>query len=185
MATKLIGLYSPAPQSGKSTVASFLERDAGFTRVGFAASLKRMAVDALNSAGLTPEQIGYYMEQGKEETLPPPFSVSFRYLCQTLGTDWGRNLISGNLWVDIALAKAATIGGPVVIDDMRFPNEFRAISEAGGEVWRIVRPNAGSPNDHPSEGLLEGYQFDVTIVNDGSVRKLLDAASSALRVAEG
>lgn len=172
MAAKLIGLYSPVPQSGKSTVASYLASRHNFERHTFAGPLKRMAVELMNSSGLTSEQICYYMEQGKEDPLPPPIGVSFRHLCQTLGKDWGRNLISDDLWTGITMAGASATDGNVVIEDVRFPNEYKRIVEAGGEVWRISRPGALPPNDHPSEGLLEGYPFDVEISNDGTVEDL-------------
>lgn len=172
MAAKLIGLYSPVPQSGKSTVASYLASQHNFERHTFAGPLKRMAVELMNSAGLTSEQIGYYMEQGKEDPLPSPIGVSFRYLCQTLGRDWGRNLISDDLWTGITMAGASATDGNVVIEDVRFPNEYKRIVEAGGEVWRISRTGAMAPNDHPSEGLLEGFLFDAEITNDGTVEDL-------------
>lgn len=172
MATKLIGLYSPVPQSGKSTVASYLASQHNFERHSFAGPLKRMAVELMSRAGLTPEQIGYYMDQGKEEPLPAPIGVSFRYICQTLGNDWGRNLISYDLWTGITMAGASATDGNVVIEDVRFPNEYKRIVEAGGEVWRISRTGAMVPNDHPSEGLLEGFLFDVEITNDGTVEDL-------------
>ena len=40
---KIIGLYSPAPQSGKSTVASELEQR-GYVTVPFAETLKLMLI---------------------------------------------------------------------------------------------------------------------------------------------
>lgn len=181
MATKqvIIGLYSPAQQSGKSTVAGYLVREHGFEQRGFALALKRMVIDLMNSAGLTPEQIGHYMDLGKEDPIPQMGDKSFRNLCQTLGTDWGRSLVDQDLW-----ARTLVINGSLpeftVIDDLRFPNEFDAIKSKGGVVWKIVRPGTVPTSDHPSEGLLEDREFDAVLVNDGDFSDLAAKVEAAL-----
>ena len=168
--TRLIGLYSPAPQSGKSTVARVMADD-GFGTRSFATPIKRMAVELLASAGFTPEEMGHFMEAGKEEGIPALGNVSFRYLCQTLGTEWGRNQITHNLWVDLLLNNP-DLPHLVVIDDVRFPNEIAAIQQRGGEVWRITRPEGFIQTEHMSEGLLDSYAFDYEIVNAGTQHDL-------------
>lgn len=179
MATKLIGLYSPVAQSGKSTVAQHLASQHGFARHSFALPLKRMVIELMTQAGLSEQQIGHAMEAGKEEPLPQPIGVSFRYLCQTLGTDWGRKLVNNELWVGLSINKALA-EDRATFEDMRFPNEFAAILAAGGEVWKVVRPGAERINGHPSEGLLDGFEFDRVLVNSGSVEDLRRAVTEAL-----
>ena len=49
-APKLIGLYSPAPQSGKTCVASVISEQ-GYTIVPFAATLKDMIVPMIVALG--------------------------------------------------------------------------------------------------------------------------------------
>lgn len=175
----IIGLYSPAPQSGKSTVAGILEGQFGFSTRSFASALKRMVIDLLVTAGYSPEEVGHFMAAGKEEPIPALGNVSFRYLCQTIGTEWGRNLISNNLWVDL-LVRNPNLPNLLVIDDVRFPNEFDAIRSEGGQVWRISRPSGVVQTSHVSEGLLEGYPFDEEIVNDSDVTDLGSRVASAL-----
>lgn len=176
----LIGLYSPAQQSGKSTVAGYLNREYGFETRGFALALKRMVIDLMNSAGLTPEQIGFYMDLGKEDPIPELGDKSFRYLTQTVGTEWGRTLIDKDLWVKLIVNNPKR-PDLLVIDDVRFPNEYEAIRAQGGQVWKVYRPGVTPTTDHPSEGLLEGFEFDATIVNDGTLSDLEYRAEVALK----
>lgn len=179
---QLIGLYSPAPQSGKSTVAGILERDYGFRRVPFAAALKKMAETFLQSLGVSPERIAHYAEAGKLEPIPEAKGATYRKITQTVGTDWGRAFIDKDIWLAPVINDYEVNGGFVVVDDMRFENEYRAIAEAGGEVWRIARPGVSVPNDHPSEGRLEGFPFDATLINDGTVEDLARDVAEALGV---
>jgi Mrp family chromosome partitioning ATPase len=55
-------------------------------------------------------------------------------LLQLLGTEWGRNTLGENIWVEIAKYRAAeALKDPravVIIDDCRFPNELSAFPEA-------------------------------------------------------
>lgn len=173
----LIGLYSPEPQSGKSTVAALLQDKHGFTTKSFAAPIKRMVTDLLYSNGIDPELVTDYMGHKKEETIPE-IGASFRYLAQTLGTEWGRNLVSSNIWVDAAMGTLED--RLVVFDDVRFPNEYKAIREEGGQVWRITRTGTGTRTKHGSEGLLEGEEFDEEINNDGTLLSLVNAVDRAL-----
>jgi len=103
-----------------------------------------------------------------------------RYALQQLGTQLGRGLYE-NIWVDYALRKAKSLdAGPqtwILLTDTRFPNEAKAIRDAGGEVWRINRPRGGSENDpHPSEQGIFSPEMDkyVTreILNSGSLADL-------------
>lgn len=173
----LIGLYSPEPQSGKSTVATLLQGKYCFTTKSFATPIKRMVTDLLYSSGIGPELVTDYMGHKKEETIPE-IGASFRYLAQTLGTEWGRRLVSNNIWVDAAMGNLED--RLVVFDDVRFPNEYEAIREEGGQIWRITRTGTGTRTRHESEGLLEGREFDEEINNDGTLLTLERAVEQAL-----
>ena len=167
---RLIGLYSPAPGCGKSTVADLLiERE----RVSFAAPLKRAVWNMLNDLGLEGLRYAY----GDKEAIIPELGVSARHMMQTLGTEWGRACIHPDFWVMIARAETQRImadGRSVVIDDVRFPNEATMIRDLGGELWRIERPGIAYNGDHESEGGLEDITPDRVIVNDVSIDQLLE-----------
>ncbi len=175
----MIGLYSPAPQSGKSTVATALTTEHGFEQRGFATALKRMVIDLMYSAGIRPEAVGRYMDVDKEAPIPELGNKSFRYLTQTIGTDWGRYLVDKDLWIKVLL-NSPVLPKLCVIDDLRFPNEYDAIRAAGGKCWRIYRPGQEATTDHPSEGLLEDREFDAQLTNGGTYEDLRAAVKGAL-----
>lgn len=125
--------------AGKSTAAAHLVSRHGFQRVRFAGPLKSM----MAALGLSQEQI-----EGSEKETPCALlgGKTPRYAMQTIGTEWGRDLIDSNLWIrawQSALAKVPT-GVGVVVDDCRFPNEAAAVQAAGGILVRIERSGAGA-----------------------------------------
>ncbi|MFF9095710.1 hypothetical protein ACF1AX_21600 [Streptomyces sp. NPDC014802] len=99
-----------------------------------------------------------------------------RALLQRAGTEAGRKVLGASVWVD-ALFREHADASALVITDVRFPNEARAVSEQGGVLIRVERPGTGPARDragrvHESEVALDGWAFDHTLVNDGSVRDL-------------
>ena len=165
---RLIGLYSPAPGCGKSTLADLLIEH---QRVSFAAPLKSAVSHMLNQLGLSALHYIYV----DKEAIIPGLGVSARHMLQTLGTEWGRACIHPDFWVKIARAKTERImnnGGSVVVDDVRFPNEVAMIRELGGELWRIERPGVSYDGSHESEGGLESIIPDRVIINDGTIDQL-------------
>jgi hypothetical protein len=133
--------------AGKSTAAAHLVKHRGFERVRFAGPLKAMML----ALGCTTEQV-----DGSEKETPCDLlgGKTPRHAMQTLGTEWGRDLIASDLWIrawNAALAKVPA-GVPVVVDDCRFPNEADAVNAAGGILVRIERPGAGATGyQHSSE----------------------------------
>lgn len=132
--------------AGKSTAAMHLVKSRGFERVRFAGPLKAM----LAALGLTPAEI-----DGDRKELPCDLlgGKTPRWAMQTIGTEWGRNLIAPDLWIrawKVAVDRLPT-GVPVVVDDCRFPNEADAVRAAGGVIVRIDRPGAGIASVHESE----------------------------------
>lgn len=168
---RLIGLYSPYPQSGKSTVAEGLMRQR-YTRVPFAETVKDMVDLLLHTLGYTNDvRCRMLWHDMKAYPLPELDGVTPRELLQTLGTDWGRNMVHPDLWVRLGMAKAKrelARGRAVVIDDVRFLNEAEAIRAAGGVMVQIKRNlSQGDPLPlHESEGQLNEYAFDLTILNN-------------------
>jgi hypothetical protein len=165
----IIGLYSPAPQSGKTSVANVLQEH-GFGRVPFAAPLKRMTCEFLENLGYLEGEAARMVFFDKHETVPE-LGVSVRHLLQTLGTEWGRDCVHAEVWVKCWAAQADRYER-VVVDDVRFPNEAAAIKVKGGVIWQVVRQSAVHEGPHRSEGGLDGYKFDAVIQNDGSFNDL-------------
>ena len=171
---RVIGLYSPAPQSGKTSVAYALQEN-GYILVSFASPLKRMLGVFLSSAGYGQDRIESLLFEEKEARIPE-FGVSSRHLMQTLGTEWGRECIGPDVWVEVwqnSVQKWLDGGLNVVVDDMRFPNEWDAIKALDGECWYVTRPRTPKPDsEHASEGALENHGFDHRLTNDSDLPSL-------------
>ena len=180
---RVIGLYSPGPQSGKTAVAYELQQH-GYISVSFASPLKRMLGIFLSSAGYGHERIERMLFEKKEEKIPE-FGVTPRHLMQTLGTEWGRDCIGPDVWVDVwksSVQKWLDGGLNVVVDDMRFPNEWDAVKSLEGECWYITRPRVKYPHpmEHSSEGALDNHGFDRRLINDGDLPNLYDQVAIEL-----
>jgi hypothetical protein len=85
-----------------------------------------------------------------------------------------------------------------IITDMRFPNEMEAVVERKGITIRVVRPKIESvvdkmrpysdlvhygipmPVEHPSETALDDAEFDYEIINDGSIKDLIEKVKQIL-----
>jgi hypothetical protein len=167
---ELIGLYSSAPQSGKTTVAMELERR-GFARVPFADPLKGMVVRFLMALGYPKGEALRLVHIDKSAEIPQ-LGVTVRHLLQTLGTEWGRNCVTPDVWLKCWKA-SATQHLLVVADDVRFPNEAQLIKSMGGQIWRIERPGLIDTTGHVSEGGLRDWVFDRVIVNNGTVEDMI------------
>lgn len=183
MAHRIIGLYSPAPGSGKSTVAAILG-DYGYEIIPFASFLKGMIKRLLLELGYTISQADEMSNQ--KDLIVPGINIRMRTLMQTLGTEWGRNTLDQDFWINCWKSKVKSSNAFVVADDVRFPNEAAAIREMGGEIWKVVRPGVECKERHASEGQLDHWHgFSRIIVNDGSIDDLWDKLSPILNNAEG
>jgi len=161
MKPKLIGLAGFAG-SGKSTVAEHLALEHDYDRFAFATKIKGMLALGL---GLTLEEM-----YGEKKNIPCAKlgGKTPRHAMQTLGTEWGRNLIYPGLWCDLLMNQIKRENRLyVVIEDVRFQNEVSAILERGGIVWEIVRNP--STDTHPSEQHLHNT---LPIFNNSDIRTL-------------
>jgi len=181
-----IGICSPAPQSGKSTIAEYLVHRHGYVRVPFAETLKNMVRSLLYDMDYTAEQIAA-LEAGDKKGKFCDFSdVTLRTVYQTLGTDWGRNMISPCLWTRIWERKALRIARDglatgVVVDDVRFADELSTVARIGGQVWCVRRPYAEKGTTHVSEAFpFSEEQFDHSFVNSSTLLALHRSIDEAL-----
>lgn len=188
MTAALIGIYSPAAGSGKTTLALGL-RGHGYVRLRFADPLKAMVGALLTHQGEHPDMIARMLDGDLKET--PAATLAGRtprHSLRTLGTEWGRDCMHPDIWVNAAMMRAGEeieAGRRVVFDDMRFENEAAAIKRAGGLLVRITRPGVRrQAGEHASEGGLDEWAFDLEIVNDASDPRafVLDASAAIARV---
>ena len=60
----------------------------------------------------------------------------------------------------------------IVITDVRFKHEVKAIREMGGQMWKVHRPSLVSEDTHLSETEIDNLEYDILITNDGSISDL-------------
>ena len=130
MKNTLILIAADAPQSGKSTVATYLAQVLGnrgqydVKRIPFAEPLKRMLNVLLkgelqHDASMTFEALNGDNKGGQVANLTS--EITYRKLMQTLGTEWREATGVPTLWGEIMLAKlkALPAGVSVIVDDFR------------------------------------------------------------------
>lgn len=166
----IIGL-SGLKGSGKDACAEYFV-DKGYVNCKFAAPLKDMLRCLLGNCGYTLEQIEEMIEgQSKNVKIPSMGWKTTRELMQTLGTEWGRDLICPAIWTNFMVANFRQYE-KVIITDLRFPNEMEIIKSFGGCTVKIIRPNTVSTDSHCSENLLDGFQCDYEVLNGSTIRTL-------------
>jgi hypothetical protein len=166
--SRLIGIAGRAG-SGKDTAGSHLVEQHGFQQYAFADPIRAM----LGALGAFPA--GDLIDRDAKEATIDWLGKSPRQMAQTLGTEWGRELVHPQLWVLMAqrrwdAAKAA--GHSLVVTDVRFENEVEWIKAQGGHVIVLDRPSTESVSAHASEQLNFSVFADWLIFNDRSIATL-------------
>jgi hypothetical protein len=155
-------------RSGKDTVGAFIKATAGGYTYSLAEPLRRML-----NAGFGMNMHDKYWRDRKEEATPAFGGRSPRHLMQTLGTDWGRNLVSEDLWVNLCAHQFRLRGPGMIVTDVRFENEARWIRSMGGQVLHISRPQAEAVQAHVSESGVVAFPDDWQVVNDSTLEQLM------------
>ena len=191
--------------SGKDTIADYLVNLHHFRRESFANTLKDAVAqvfgwDRTMLEGRT-KQAREWREQVDPwwaERLDIPH-LTPRYILQQWGTEVCRKGFHDDIWIASLENKLRNSRDDVVISDCRFPNEIRAIKQAGGIVVRVVRgpepewynaavscnrgPNGNSTwalsgrrleqlGVHASETAWVGTKFNVVLDNNGTLDDL-------------
>lgn len=157
-------------QSGKTTAAQHLVTNKGFQRLSFADTLYDMMGVLLQ---------GNLRQQDKEVGQVPLEGKSIRYAMQTLGTEWGRNMLGQNIWVTAMAQKLKALeltNANIVIDDCRFFNEYEMLQTFDCKFIEIVRP--GLPDtvgSHASEREWTSFTPNLSIENCGSEESFLNS----------
>ena len=112
-----------------------------------------------------------FWTENKEKEIPL-FGRSLRYLMQTLGTEWGRNLVHRDIWVKIAETVLYTQGERMIISDVRFNNEAEYIRGKGGMILHVSRPDTQDVEPHASEAGIRHSPLDLYVLNDGTIDEL-------------
>jgi hypothetical protein len=159
---------------GKDTIGALLVSEYGFTKVAFADALRSMAlaIDPYIMGGNIRLHHAVSNLGWDRAKLEP----EVRRFLQALGTEGVRNHLGQDAWVQAAKITIDQVSGPVVITDVRFPNEADAVHGWGGELWRVNRLNAdGSRFDngiglaHASEHHIDSLPADLFIDADSVI----------------
>lgn len=153
---------------GKDTFADVLVNRHGFRKISFADPIRSMVSE------MTGIPVQDLIDGPLKEQIVPWIGQSPRQLMQSLGTDWARNTIDQNIWLNHAKRRIAKMAEDprikgIVFADIRFDNEAFLIKELGGNVLHVYRPGVSSVNDHASEAGLKTFQTPFYVVNDGSL----------------
>ena len=158
---KLVAFHGPAG-SGKDACGAHLIQTHGYAKLSFAAPI----YDMLEVAGF-----GRPTTQAQKEEVIPWLGVTWRHMAQTLGTEWGRNMVHPDLWrliVNQRLEVGFAQGARFVITDLRFENEAELVRKVGGQVVHLRgRREAATTNQaHQSEQPLAFHPGDLSLHND-------------------
>jgi hypothetical protein len=158
--------------SGKDTAAKVLKA-AGFEEVKMAAGLKGMIRSFLYYQGVDSLVVERMIEGDLKEIETEYLGgKSPRQFMQLLGTEFGRDLIHEDLWVNAWKRRVAGLD-KTVTTDIRFPNEAQALSEAGGKLYRIERDtDVNIYSLHESEKHIPYLKVSAIIDNFGTVEQL-------------
>lgn len=200
----IIGLTGYA-QSGKSTIANYLVEQHGFTRLSFAAPLKKMLRTLDPIMGRPPvfwgpdmgdfnlSDLWHYAEKTEQLTegevkaeqwiKDSPWGDEYRRLLQVLGTDCIR-AEQEDFWIRAAFKQIEDFNGNYVFDDCRFPNEAEMILSLSPEgLWNINRPGVEAVNGHASEAHAGNMGETLFLTNDRTVEMLYTDVDAALSLA--
>ena len=193
--------------SGKDTAADYLVNFHGYRRDSFANTLKDAVAcvfgwDRTLLEGRTKEAREWreQVDTWWAARLNMP-NLTPRLMLQLWGTEVCRIGFHDDIWIASLENKMRKTTDNIVISDVRFPNEIKAIHNAGGIVVRIKRgddpewydaavsanagPNGNATwslskakltqlNIHASETAWVGKDIDFTVYNDTTIDALFD-----------
>ena len=185
--------------SGKDTVADYLVNFHEFRRESFAGTLKdavaavfgwnrEMLEGKSKEARAWRERVDeWWADRLNMPTLTP------RWVLQYWGTEVCRKTFHDDIWIASLENKLRQSGDNIVVSDVRFPNEIKAIKNLGGKIIWVKRGELPSWYDlaiaanqgslpaiqgmkdqgiHASEWAWVGTKFDNEIINDQTIELL-------------
>jgi len=143
----------------------------GAHRVRLAGPLK----DMLYALGLSVEQVDGSLREDPCDLL---CGKTPRWFMQYIATEFIRHNVSQDFWVNLWRVNVDRLppAANVVTDDVRFPNEVKAIKAYTGKsvIIEIVRPGLALANPRVKAHVSEagGVGADHVLMNDGSLDDL-------------
>lgn len=170
MTPQIIGLYGPS-RAGKDETASILVSDFGYEQRAQAAAIRKILLGldpVISDNNGTYRTMQHLFEacDGNWDKVKAMSSESVDYMIR-LGQTC-RDVLGLDVWLNTAFPPIGS-DVKVVISDIRQENEYQAVKDRGGEVWKIVRPGV---EKRAMDGLLDHLHFDAVIYNRGSLLDL-------------
>ena len=163
---------------GKDTVANYLVGFHGYRRDSFAGALKDAVATVFGwdrelLEGITPEARKWreQVDTWWAERLRMPH-LTPRWVLQYWGTEVCRQGFHDDIWIASLENRLARRKDDTVISDVRFPNEVKAIKEAGGEVWWVQR------------GSLPNWYNAGKLASDGDATAIQKLANEGVHISE-
>lgn len=171
----IIGLTGKK-RSGKDTAADYFV-DQGFVEYHFADPIKRLCKDVFMWSD-------EWVNGDDKETVDPRWGISPREAMQLVGTELFRKAMPyyskgfakttrDAIWIKRFIEEFEDYEGDVVIPDVRFVNEAKAIQELGGYIIKIERDGLESTDKHSSETELDKIDADSVVLNNGTIEDLI------------
>ncbi len=196
--------------SGKDTAADYLVNFHGFRRDSFANTLKDAVAavfgwDRVLLEGRTKEAREWREQRDEWWSQRLGRDITPRWILQYWGTEVCRQGFHDDIWIASLENKMRKTTDNIVISDVRFPNEIKAIHNAGGKVirvkrgeepewydaavsmnkgqvqnmtWAISKDKIAKLGIHASETAWVGGDIDLVIENDGTIDDLYEAIRS-------
>ena len=173
--TLLIGITGRA-RCGKDTFGVMLEEELDkllpepdCMTAAFADPLKEMLSEGLGLIDKDPSAEEIY---GK----------NYRAFAQTLGTEWGRELIDPDIWLRVFHQRYSKFSCPIIMTDVRFENEARFIRDRVGVIIHLESPEHEqiAESEHKSEGGIKKHldARDYIVANNEGLEELAAKAET-------
>lgn len=190
----LLAMYGKA-RSGKDTAADYLAKELGLYKYAFAEPLKTMLKSVF----------GDHFHEGDRSGICPETGKSYREMMQTLGTEWGREMMTEDVWINLVQKKWEWVkdGCPVetnlgtmrsfefgghgtygmILSDLRFDSEAEWVKSQGGIVIEIKRCDEPTREPvgvagHVSEAGIRDSLIDLLVVNHDTLETLHELLDS-------
>jgi hypothetical protein len=177
----IIGLTG-AKGSGKNTVGDHMKSAHSFKQLSFAAPLKESAAAALGVDASVwetwknePHTTIEVVRDGRAI-----HQITARQFLQRYGTEAHRDVFGEDFWREQLLRSIEYVGWDerLVVTDVRFEDEAKALIDVGAYIVRVERPGHGGDDPHPSEAPIAPSLVETAIRNYGTLEELYVAVDA-------
>lgn len=170
-------------RAGKDTVARYMKNRYLYRPMKFAGPLYDMVIAMYHQ--IVHEVSPAYIEARKQEVAPGT-TLTWRELMQTLGTEWGRDMLGADIWCNLA-AETAYAYRPqnIVFSDARFFSEYERLQQDERfdvRLLYIARDDNAPQMAHRSEQEIGQLRrlADFEIENNSDIPALYEQVDIAL-----